>query len=60
LYHVIEGKKEERVEVRGGRGRRSEQLLDDLKEKKGLLDIQRGSLDCTLWRSALGKPMDLP
>jgi hypothetical protein len=35
LYHVIEGRKEERVEVRGGRRRRSEQLLDDLKEKRG-------------------------
>jgi hypothetical protein len=35
LKHVSEGKIEERIEVRGRRGRRRKQLMDDLKEKKG-------------------------
>jgi hypothetical protein len=33
LKHVTEGKIEGRVEVTGRRGRRSEELLDDFKEK---------------------------
>jgi hypothetical protein len=32
--HVIEGKLEGRIEMTGRRGRRSKQLLDDLKEKR--------------------------
>jgi uncharacterized protein YgiM (DUF1202 family) len=35
LKHRIEGKIEERTEVTVTRGRRSKQLLNDLKEKKG-------------------------
>jgi hypothetical protein len=34
LQHFIEGKMEGRIEVTGRRGRRCEQLLDDLKEKR--------------------------
>jgi hypothetical protein len=35
LKHVTEGKMEWSIEVTGRRGRRSRQLLDDLKEKRG-------------------------
>jgi hypothetical protein len=34
LKHIIERKVEGRIEVTGRRGRRREQLLDDLKEKR--------------------------
>jgi hypothetical protein len=34
LKHVIEGKLEVKSEMTGRRGRRREQLLDDLKEKR--------------------------
>jgi hypothetical protein len=35
LKHVFEGKIEGRIDVRGRRGIRSKQLLDDLKKKRG-------------------------
>ena len=35
LKHVIEGKIAGRIEVKGRRGRRREQLLDDFKETRG-------------------------
>jgi len=35
LKHVIEGKIGERIEVTGRRARKSKQLLDDFKEKRG-------------------------
>jgi hypothetical protein len=34
LKHVIEGKLEGRIEMTGRRGRRRQQLMDDLKEKR--------------------------
>ena len=34
LKHVIEGKKEGRIEAKGRRGRRCKKLLDDLKGKR--------------------------
>jgi len=34
LKHVIEGRIKDRIEVRGRRGRRRKQLLDDLKDKR--------------------------
>jgi hypothetical protein len=34
LKHVIEGKVDGRIEMRGRRGRKRKQLLDDLKEKR--------------------------
>jgi hypothetical protein len=35
LKHIIEGKKEERIEMMGRRERRCKQLLNDLKENRG-------------------------
>jgi hypothetical protein len=34
LKHVIKGKLEKRIEMKGRRGGRRKQLLDDLKEKR--------------------------
>ena len=39
LNHVIEGMIEGRVEGRGRRGRIREQLLDDIKEKRGYWEL---------------------
>jgi hypothetical protein len=54
LQHVIEGKIEGRVEVTGRRGRRSKELLDDLKEKKGYCKLKEEALDLSLWRTCCG------
>jgi hypothetical protein len=40
---VIEGKLEVRIEMTGRRGRGRKQLLDDLKGKEKILEIERGS-----------------
>ena len=45
--------------MRGGRGRRHEQLRDDLKEKRAYRKFKEEALDRTLWRAALGKAVDL-
>jgi len=34
LTHIVDGKKEGKIEVTGREGRRCRQLLDDLKEKR--------------------------
>jgi hypothetical protein len=48
LKHVIEGKLEGRIEMTGRRGRRSKQLLDDLKEKRRYWKLKEEALDRTL------------
>ena len=48
IKHVIEGKIEGRVEVRGRRGERSKQLLYDLKEKRGHWKMRQEALDRTV------------
>jgi hypothetical protein len=53
LKHVIEGKLEGRMT--GRRGRRHKQLLDDLKEKRRYWKLKEEALDCTLWRTRIGK-----
>ena len=53
LKHIIEGKIEGRMEVAGRKGRRSKQLLDDLKEEKGYWKMKEETLDFTLWRTLL-------
>jgi hypothetical protein len=50
---VIEGKLEGRVEMTGRRGRRSKQLLGDLKEKR--LKLKEEALDRTLWKTHFGR-----
>jgi hypothetical protein len=53
--HVIEGKKEGRMEMMGRRPRRRKQLLDDLKEKRGYTKIKEEALDRTLWTNRFGR-----
>jgi len=55
LKHVIEGKIEGRIEVKGRRGRRYKQLLDDLKEKRGDWKLKYEALARTLWRTHFGR-----
>jgi hypothetical protein len=44
-----------RVEVRERRGRRREQLLDDLKEKRGYWKLKEEALDRSVWRTRFGR-----
>jgi hypothetical protein len=44
---VIEG----RIEMRGRRGRRNKQLLEDLKKKKEYWKLKGEALDRTVWRT---------
>jgi hypothetical protein len=48
LKHVIEGQREGRIEVTGRRGRRSMQILDDLKKKRPYWNLKEEALDRTL------------
>jgi hypothetical protein len=52
---VIEGKLERRTEMKGRRGRRLKQLLDDLKEKRGYWKLKEEALDRTVWRTRFGR-----
>jgi hypothetical protein len=52
---VIEGKLEGRIEMKGRRGRRRKQLLDDIKEKKRYWKLKEEALDHTLWRTGFGR-----
>jgi hypothetical protein len=49
LKHIIGGKIEGRIQVMGGRGRRSKQLLDDLKVMSRYCKLEEEALDRTLW-----------
>ena len=51
LKHVIEGKMEMTVR----RGRRSKQLLDDLKETRGYCKLKDKVLDRIPWRTRFGR-----
>jgi len=55
LKHVIAGKVEGRIEVTGRRGRRSRELIDGLKEKRGYCVLKDEALDRTLWITGLGR-----
>jgi hypothetical protein len=39
------------IQMTGRRGRRHEQLLDDLKETSGYRTLKKEALDRTVWRS---------
>ena len=39
------------IEVRGRRGRRRRELLNDLKERKGCSYLKEEILDCIVWSS---------
>jgi hypothetical protein len=53
VKHVIQGKREGRIEVKRRRGRRHKQLLDEFNEKGGNCKFNEGVLDRFLWRTAL-------
>jgi hypothetical protein len=55
LKHVIEGKTEVRIEVKGRRRKRRKQLLDDLMETRGYWKLKGETPDRTLWRIRFGK-----
>jgi hypothetical protein len=55
LKHVIEGKLEGRIEVAERRGRRSKQLLDDIKETRGYWKLKEEVLDRTVWKTRFGR-----
>jgi hypothetical protein len=55
IKNVIEGKLEGRIEMTGRRGRRLQQLLDDLKEKRGYWKLKEEVLDRTLWLTCFGR-----
>jgi hypothetical protein len=55
LKHVIEGKIEGSIEVKGGLSRRRKQLLDDLKETRGYWKLEVGALDRTVSRTGFGR-----
>jgi hypothetical protein len=55
LKHVTEGKMEGWIGVSGRRGRRSKQLLDDLKEETGHGKLIEEALDRALWRARFGR-----
>jgi hypothetical protein len=55
LKHVIEGKLEGRIEMTGRRGRRSKQLLDDLKGKRRYWKLKEEALDRTVSRIRFGR-----
>jgi hypothetical protein len=55
LKHVIEGKLEGRTEMKGRRGRRRKQVLDDLKEKREYWKLKEEALDRSQWRSRFGR-----
>jgi hypothetical protein len=55
LKHVIERKIKGRVEVKGRRGRRSNWLLEDLKETRGYRKLQEETLDRTLQSTRFGR-----
>ena len=52
---MIEGKLEGRAEMMGRRGRRRNQLLDGLKEKRKHWKLKEEAPDRTLWRTRFGR-----
>jgi hypothetical protein len=55
LKHAIEGEIGGRIDMTGRRGRRCEQLPDDLKEMRCYWKLKEEALDSTLWRTRFGR-----
>jgi hypothetical protein len=55
LKHVSDGKMEGRIRVKGRRGRRSEQLLDSLKQRRRTWRLNDVALYCTVGRNVYGQ-----
>ena len=52
---IIEGKRQEGVEMTGRQGGRRKQLLDDLKKARGCCKLKEEALDHTVWRCRPGR-----
>jgi hypothetical protein len=55
LIHVIEGNIEGKIEVAGRGEKRCEQLLDDLKGKRGYCKWKDEKLVCSVWGAHFGR-----
>jgi hypothetical protein len=55
LKHDIEGRTEGRIEVKGRRGKRRKQILDDFKKTRGYWILKAEAIDGTVWRTRFGK-----
>ena len=55
LKHVIEGVIQGRIEMTGRRGRRGEQITDDLKKNKGYRKFEQEALERSLRRINFGR-----
>jgi len=55
LKHVIQGKIKEWSKVMGRRERRSKQLPDGRKEKRGYWKLKEEAVDLSLWRTRFGR-----
>ena len=53
IKHVIEGKREGRIEVKRRRRRRRKQLLYDIKEKGGNCKLKEDAVDSDVWTTGL-------
>jgi len=54
LKHIIEGKIEGRIAVKGRRRRRSKQRLDDLNETRRYCILKQDAIHRHLWRACCG------
>ena len=54
LKQVIEGKIKGEIEVKRRRGRKSKNLLDDLKDRRWYCHLKEEAVDRTLWRNRFG------
>jgi hypothetical protein len=55
LKQIIERKIQGRIGMAGRRRKISEQILDEIKEKKGCCKLKQEALDRTLWRTGFGR-----
>jgi hypothetical protein len=52
-------KERQKEEVAGRRARRSEKILDNLKERRGYWKLKEEAVDRILWRIRFGRSMGL-
>jgi hypothetical protein len=55
IKHIIEGKLEERIDVKERRRRGRKQVLDGLRERRQYCKLKEEALDRTLWRTRFGR-----
>ena len=55
IKHIVEWSIEEKIEVRGRRGRRRKKLPDEFAEKRWYWNLKAEAVDLTVWRSRFGR-----